>query len=673
MSRKKASGSDGTPTVTDLGPILGEYRAQGITTFNLKVQRRTPNGKWVNLGGDFNALLWDTDDLLKGKLEEWIRERAGGQCYFAWFRNPDDLTQTYFRYEMNLPGSSIDAKTLSGQVPQGQAVSMSQMGFMPLSPQGMPGMPQPQQPQQAPQYVNMNGVMVPLAAQLQGLPLPQKDAQGRLIGPPANMLPSHVTNGGYDVRLQWDMFYDMLRQQGKLQDNQNMHWAMTFDQRSQEKDAQIARLQEQLAAKEREAAKESAALRTEFSREIQQLRSELTRKTEEQREERHQAELRMLKAEIQGAQAKPTRDIDWVGIGGVLAPVITGVIGAMSNRSTSDRNYQLEMAKLQSSNSEAQQKQLTALLAKPKDDGAMLKQLVPLLTAVAPTAMGAIKEFMESPVRAMEAKQDHSIMLMKMLSETLVAQAQAQGDVPFWAPILENLAENIGPAAQNVIMGLAERKMQAEGQQTRPLPPQSQPGAPHGASGAGQHAGQQGVPTVLSDGLFERFAAQSAEHRRAANDVAMIFRMTPPKHGFHTHEWRMLLLNLHLSVDAQQIAQFIAGHIVHSAQFELLPEVLEGVLEKPEEKLGPILLGLPIAKRDAEYVKEVLGLTVAVLKQIVAAQNANGMSDVDIIEVDEAEDEDDAVEEDDGEVEDDDGPLNGYADEEPAASLQPQA
>jgi hypothetical protein len=518
---------------------------------SLRIVRSTPSGQWSTIAPQtLKPLL----DLKSGELEKWLADYAGGGSFVIEARDPSTMETVLPRWRIVLPGAPKDPKR-----------NLPQPGVMGGSIPGMvPG---------------VGGIPVPPAALAAGLPAPRMAGPGQVTLPPQDQLPRWASS--YSAGDQWSVFYDQALRGGQLPQGASMHSdALAYTQ------AQTWQTQH---SQERA---ENAKIRTELEQARKEMRDLIDKKDEEIRrveraraEEKAEGQMLALRAEINAM--RDNRGMDWAPIAAAIAPIAAAWIATGKDREKIEADRTLKTMELSAS----QNATMIQTLVKGKDGNL---DWVKLLPALAPL----IIEFMKNtgPAAAAEAQataDETKMMQFKMISDLIMAQAQQGGDAPWWLPMVQSIMEGLGDMAQTVGRTAPTRQLPA--------------GAPQA------QLAQQDPATVATGDDAEVWRQLETLDPDAAQLTQVVWKNVPVEAGFHTHEWRLLIFNIHSQVLPQKLAPKIVDHLEHLHDFEMLPNVLRDVFEHPQ-KIAEVIMALPIGQRSPDYAQLLIQTVVGELQ-----------------------------------------------------------
>jgi hypothetical protein len=245
-------------------------------------------------------------------------------------------------------------------------------------------------------------------------------------------------------------------------------------------------------------------------------------------------------------------------------------------------------------------------LATPKQNNAnldLVKTLAPLLTPM-------LLKFMDSrgpdaQSRAYEVLADSNMQQMGMMAQFIQTMAASQGNESPWVPFLQQAAGGI--------METIGAYMESKKQQQAQGPTLIHQG--HVVQGLG--AGPQPVPQQPMGTTVVPPQPQPAQPETPEQIVNMIMLSPQVPREFKTQGWHDVLLAIHRQAPVEQAAETFLHHVESLMQTNTLPQVLSQILSQPEQIIGGLLRGLPIAAINAGY-------TEALITEILRAINEPG-------------------------------------------------
>lgn len=403
----------------------------------------------------------------------------------------------------------------------------------------------------------------------------------------------------------------------------------------------------QFAEYKAETAKSMAKLEAQVERLLDDNRRKdeaLAAERERAREERHRSEMQLIREQLKmmgetpKVEAKGTADM--IAALAPFAPVFAAMV--TSRESSSSKSLEVQQQGLATL--------MNATLSqanKPDGTSELLKTFLPL-------ALPFIKDIMEQKGPQAQAQLFNSMVENNLSQVAMMAQLieafASQGDSePWWLPMIK---ETLGG-----VVGMTEAYMQSKGglpgQQANMLPANTpRPSAPPMLAGATYNAD---TPAEVVDtspppnparakARAERATQQVATGTKPGNGIEdtlttterMMLNMVP--NTFQTHEWRAIIIALNREKDIDEVAELVAGHIVHLINFNMLPKEIEDVIEDPARALDRLLAPMPIMQRNADYGIAVMQAVIELLVEYEAVVSPTSL-------VEDDDDEEDAEEE----------------------------
>jgi len=404
-----------------------------------------------------------------------------------------------------------------------------------------------------------------------------------------------------------------------------MGWQQREQAGGQQQQAQNARLeammqatQERLAATERAHAMQLQAereQRAELERRLERERAEAQRKAEQQA-----FEAKLARLEDRLTSGSQQRGPDYAALMTALVP-----LGVAWVQSSAERDRSATIAQLES------QKTLLATVTQKPDPlpppPSMAKELVPVIAAIAPLLAPMLAQWMSNmdPAKLADARsQSHGEQTIYLQMLTALIKDLAPADnMPWWAEPVMGLLAQAGGAAQAMalaagqaqagsapqlppgVQGAAPRTVEGQGAvvRERPAPSVEQPPAP---------PQQQAQPAAVGLDLDALLAALSQQDPQAAANTTLVFRAIIAQQPFDpswlTHEWLVLVFNLHQKLEPEKLSELFLDHLSHCRAFGILPQAMGAVFEHPAAVLGEGLYRMPVGMMDRPYVESVITL-----------------------------------------------------------------
>jgi hypothetical protein len=516
-----------------------------MTDVSIKVVRRGPDGRFQSI---IPNEMWAVQDILEGKLLEYVQAKAGGGKFVFEVRDPSDVAVTLApRWEEAAMGPPRDPKMVPASAIAGQYAT-------------------------APPHTMGPALAVPSAAyQTPGVKTPQFLQHGQVSLPPQDEIPAWAKS--YAPEVQWKAYYEHLEQKGRLPMGASMHsdavaqgHASTWQIQASAEKADNAKLRAELDA-----------ARTELARQARDTEVRLREIEKSSAEAQHRAELDALRAEIRAtAQSRGT---DWgamlTGLAAIGGPVMQAMMESSSRRYEVEANRTIKHLELTSGQQNAM---LAQMNNKPTTDwGKLMAVAVPVVVQyMQSNGMQARAE-----VEAMRSEQN--LLQAKMVTDLLLELRGSQPEEPPWFPLAQAFIEALPGLGRGIAQMMQQRQMQQGA--PRELPAQQQQGM------------ASAPPSEDERQVWAHLAQMDAD---AAQQTQQIWAIIPADSGFRTHEWRNLIFNIHMRVMPEEMAEYLVDHLQHLARHHLLPNDLSTVFEQPE-LMVEILRVFPISKVDPEY------------------------------------------------------------------------
>lgn len=565
----------------------------GVEVVQLSVRRRSPDGKIAMVYNNPTNIR----DLFNGTFENELFKLAGGSgtggSYEATVSDTADPLNN-----LNVPSWRF---ILQGQpkdprhnVNAATPFTMAQGGYSNGQPQGM-------LPTQA--FAGPGGIQIPPAAyQVPGVAVPTAMGPGQVTVPPQDQMPAWARS--FPAIQQWPIYYETLQRTGRLPAGASMHsdmlaqgHAQTWQIQHSQAQAEVAKLQERLVALEKQARDTELAAQ----RKIEEMRAERDK-------EKYEGRIEALNSKIDAmATSNATKPTDYGHLaelakifGPALAAGIPAFITMLSDARRIETDRQLNTMKL----SQEQQNTMLALVNKKSDT-----DWPKMLTAMSPI-LAQFLQNMSPQAQADLKDMDHQskLMMLKMMNDMVIAQAEANNpDEPSWLPALRAIMESLSGVGGRLMQQQMMTANATTPQPPQPLPqPQPQPGAPTSPS----------PETPQEQQVWQHLSEIDAQ---AAANTRLVWEQIPREAGFHTHEWRILIFNMHAKAETEELAEKIVDHLQHLVDYQMVPPILQNVFDDPRDALEPIFMQLPIALPelggDRDYMTKLLDAIVALINQ----------------------------------------------------------
>lgn len=547
----------------------------------IRLCRRNERGHVATV---YSGLRMRVQDL--PKIDDWVREMAGGGRYRCEVKDPQDITKYLMQpFWFSVEGPSRPPKFLGAPEPSNPVGLQPGQYAMPPQPQpvGQPPQPQQQGGQYAPPpspwsngtHPSQNGYAPPGQQYYAAAPRP-------LVSP----LPPGATMASDEIASQ-----------------------------------RAAELKAELAAERAE----RKALMDKFTTENARLQSELQAAARRADEERHNAQLKALEAKLEALSQRPAERetkstiAEYVPMLTALAPVLTAMVN--SSKESASKGLELQAQGLNSL--------MQATLAqsnKTSDTERMLTTLGPLLMPLLGDVMKARSpESQASLFQAMAENNLNSVAMMAQLIEAFANANGKEGEPPWWLPMVR---EALGGVV-NIAQAYTQSNGGLPGQQ--PLLPQPSGALAGYATIEQQQAQQQQAqqPTQQPEVVAASEAREATGHGNGnvAPGLEVMFSLLPSE--YQTPEWRVILRGLHATppMEVEKAAAMLASHIEHLSAFEMLPQSLISVRNAPRPTLEALLEKLPVARTNARYAVQVLDKTLAFLAEDGYSQGGEAEED----------------------------------------------
>lgn len=555
MSKNKGSGK----YVTHQGiphDRIKELIATGFPQVNLVVRRRAPNGRFEAVVAGH---IIDTVDLLD--IEAKIAGLSGGGVYEVESRDPADLGNFIIpRFVVQVAGVAKPSPHMVANATGMPPAGLGGLGVSSFAPAGSFGGWGAQAPTPPAMY----------------------DPNGRMQPPPD--LPNVYRS--YPIEQQWHLWQQL--NPGKLPQGASMH------------SDQVAMYAEQNAQREKQAL---MAENARLGSKVDQLLERINKSEIAAEKARHQGEMEALRAEVRAMQHK---DVSPQGIAqlAALAPFVPVFVEWVKSRSTTDTNAM-----------QAQNKQMELLVSRLDSNKKPDTQTIEMLKVLAPIAAPILISMVEnrSPSAVATANIESlkaQTAMMEFMGDFVKKHADSQEQEPWWLPIVHSTFESLKDM-------IAQRALSGGGAPAGLPSGQPQQSTAIQQAKPVQQPARRSAPQVLAvdPNNPAHWAALAKQNPQAAEMTRMVFANLSPDLGFHTHEWKVLLYNLHIKLDPGEFAQFLADHLDHLATFGMLPPVLVEIGARPLEILAQVIGSMPIAKVDPQYAQAVVEKSAAEILQ----------------------------------------------------------
>lgn len=483
-------------------------------------------------------------------------------------------------------------------------------------------------------------------------PRPQRDQWGRVLPPPAEMVSPYLRT--YPPEQQWAAWADaMARQTGTRPSIEPVDLALSWkDERGRDMDrvqVQAARLEEKnehMRMTHQQQLEAERNARVAVERRIAEIeskyRQELADREARAREDKMLMKIEALESRLaSGGQVRQgTSPVEVATALAPFAPVILKLIDAQSTR---------------------QNELMLALLGqKPAPQESAIKELAPLLAAIAPLVSPVLVQWManNSPEKTLELNEQRQMQgqaMIQMMMDFIKWQTPQGSDQPWWLePLMKAVDGVIGGVKMAALTGGAPPMLQPPPQQQpqrqRQIDLTQQPA--EGQTEQPQPAGGEAAQPIQApqqdlEQLIQNLAKVDAE---AAHYTQLVMRTLQARNidpRFITHEWTSILFAIHHRNPVDELAQSIVDHLEHCRSFGLMPEPFAQVFDKPEA-ISSFLQMMPISAIDTDYTNK---LTEALVEEITSRERERKL------ELEEEEEEDDEEEGEDDDEDDDEQPA----------------
>ena len=280
-----------------------------------------------------------------------------------------------------------------------------------------------------------------------------------------------------------------------------------------------------------------------------------------------------LRSEITALKDTPRPTVDWAAVLAGAAPIIAAYLGSSKDR-------EIKSMEVQS----AQQAALMQVVASPKGNnlGELLAAGAPIISAM------LANQSPQAKAEALATNQEINMMMIKMIADLQSGMAPQEDT---WSRVIGMLG------------GMMQNAGSMQG-----LPGQATP-----ALSAGPNQAQ------AQDPVWENMTRSNPE---AAQKTQLVMQHMPDDIGFHTHEWKLLIFNIHAKTAPTDLVPMLIQHLHHCEGFGLLPQPFENVWSDPRGSLGAVLAALPINADDPSYCEAILSHFESVVSGAISNHNA---------------------------------------------------
>lgn len=390
-------------------------------------------------------------------------------------------------------------------------------------------------------------------------------------------------------------------------------------------EAAFQNMQERLAATERAHAMQLQAERdgrAELERRLERERGEAQRKAEQQA---FQAQLARLEDKLSLQQQAPQqRGPDYAALMTALAPIGVAWVQSQASQHQSAMQTQLESTKTLLAT-------VTHREPPPPPAPSLAKEITPIIVAVAPILAPAIAQWLSNmdPSKVAELRsQSHGEQTIYLQMLTALIKEMAPADnMPWWAEPVMGLLQQAGGAAQAMALSAQaqvaqlppgvgsaqpqQRTVEGQGAVVRerqaPQVVETRPVQQHEPAPA-----QATQPAAVGLDLDALLAALAQQDPQAAANTTLVFRAIIAQQPFDpswlTHEWLVLVFNLHQKLEPEKLSELFLDHLSHCRAFGILPQAMSAVFDDPAAVLGEGLYRMPVGMVDRAYVERVIEL-----------------------------------------------------------------
>jgi hypothetical protein len=528
-----------------------------------KIKRQTGRGRWSSIGNE----TFEPMDL--ANCEEYIQKRAGGGRYRFEPLNPmnhAEWAEPLPAFEFEVEGMPKPAAPAEYGTPGGGGSIYT--------------------PEQAMAHMNSYSNQPP---HVHGAPQPQQEAphyvNPLLVPPWARDLPPAM-----QASVAFGRPGMVPPQQSQAQPNDgrysgNNTWAYTPDTVAMQQLEATRRELERERQKHEQTRREQVEQQQQSMRELDKLREEMRAQSAENERRAFQMQLETMKQQMQQQPAKPALNL------GELAPVLAAVapvLQALFESNSRKTTTQYESA------SRAQEKLTEALLTQKREDP--LKGFKEILTVVGPLVFPAVADLLKSKTPQEQANlyamlTESNMTQMTMMSEFISQMAEKTGSTEqWWYPMLQNGLDSVKLLAEQMSVG--QRKLVSS-----------------------------------EDGVQQRQHAQQPAQTEGQKIAVKIVGLPGFPQDLATTEFKDIIAALHDKMDPEQVADYIARHLVGLANAGHLPELLHDFTNNPAGSLQRLVENLPAYQTDSAYVLDVVKRTAIKTREL---SQANRQDPVDV-------------------------------------------
>lgn len=581
--------------------LVERYQGSGAM-LTVEIKRQTPGASWAGVRTITipSNKIFDVGDM--------VRRFAGGGTFVFFVRDHASREPVLPRWKESFEGAIIppnpnltilhDPET--DQLVIGPMADSTSAGFsgMPSTVSGALtggayGSPLPSFAAQAP--IPGYPAAPPNAPHF---PTPQRDAAGHLAPPPEGSVPSWVRS--YPPQQQWEVAAKTYEQKhghpppsgNTTADALAMNWVNAQHADTSRERAQVARLEARLEAQ----AMQTAQLQQTLQAQLSQSEKELERERSRQQTTLLEAKLTAMEARM--SAPAPQKQFDLAQLA-PFVPVLVAYVQNMHANTKIEQQTQIEQMKLMFSGN--QQKQGPS-------------EVTQLLAAVGPLLAPVLVQWVsnQSPDKVAELRESSSMqqqIMLKMMMDFIMANTPQDQPSPWWQEPLMGLFSTLSGVGGAMLMRGGQTNLAALPRPEQPLPPPS----------VGPEVEDRGPAAIIPppppsqsvvnfDRLFEHFAKTDPHATELTRAVVTELQRMNVDPRFLSHEWVVIIFNLHTKLDPNEMVPLFVNHIEHARDFSMLPEPLAAIFENPETITRSLITQLPIYSMvDKEYGEMIIG------------------------------------------------------------------
>lgn len=592
--------------------ILGIVERYGSTgsMVTLEIKRQTPGAQWASV----RTITIPPKKVYE--VGEKLRVFAGGGTFVFLMRDASTREQIAHRWRESFeglpkppdPNLTILYDSQTDQLVIGPLADSTSAGFS-----GMPGLATGAL---TAGYGGMGGGF-PMGHGMGGMgaggpipgmggpafPAPTNDVLGRPLPPPDEYLPAWARS--YTIPMQWQIAtkqYEIKHGHppsagggATSTDALAMYWVNAQKTDTDSARATVARLESKLEA----VAASSQSTIMQLQQQIAAQEREIERERSKQATTLFEAKIHALQQQIAAPQ-KPSMLSPEALV--ALAPVLVACIQHLGSTSKSEQQMQLEQMRL-----------MTQQNSKPQGPSEMTQVLGAMMPVLGPVLVQYLAN--QSPDKVADLRESNAMqnqIMLKMMMDFIMANQPADQNPPWWQEPLMGLFQTMGGVGSALLM---RNQAQALPKTPTGLPsPAPQAGSVADAAPSRATVAIPQNPLSALDPLFAEFIAADPTAGGYTKIVFTELAKMGVDSRFFTHEWAVILYNLHMQLDPREMVQLFCDHLEHSRTFNLLPTQFEAVFEDPRKILGDLIRQLPIytmvAPDYAEGVIEQIALEI---------------------------------------------------------------